>query len=33
MLLYIANNHIERVMYPITAPAESAQAMLALLER
>jgi len=31
MVLYITQNHIERVLYPITAPAESAQAMLELL--
>lgn len=31
MLLYIAANQIERVLYPVADPGESAQAMLALL--
>ena len=31
MVLYISANQIERVLYPVTDPGESAQALLALL--
>jgi peroxiredoxin len=33
MVLYISRNQIERVLYPIAAPGESAQAILELLQR
>jgi hypothetical protein len=31
LVLYVAASRIERVLYPVAAPSESAEAMLALL--